>query len=317
MTLEPLLYPTNIDCQDKSNSAKITFEPLERGFGYTLGFALKETMLKRLSGSALSKVRINNETSGTLVTTCHGSLEEILLNLQTIVFQLDKGATEASLSVEISSKHRKVYSGDLKLTGAVKILDQEILICNYKGTDKLSISGVIESGIGYRATEKTFEDQHFLLDAPFSPVISCNYTVENARVAQKTDLDKLVLEIKTNGNISPSEALRKSAKKVQSQISEMVNKTELDERKHVEEKPPINPFLLKTVEELDLTVRSANCLKSENLHYIGELVQKTESQLMKTSNFGKKSLTEIKEKLSSYGYSLGTVLKDWPKQLPN
>ncbi len=317
MALEHLLHPTNINCQDKNNkNSKIILEPLERGFGYTLGFALKQIMLQGLSGSALAKVKINNGVDDeTAKLACHESLPELLLNLQAVEFKLDEGVTEGSLSIELSGKSGEVYAGDLTVSEGVEVLNPEVFICAYEGKEKLSIDALIESGSGYRATEKTFDDGYFLLDASFSPVVSFNYNVENARVAQKTDLDKLVLDVQTDGSLSPSEALSQAAQKIQTQMSEIVDEDELAERMHVEEEPQIDPFLLKTVEELDLTVRSANCLKSENLRYIGELVQKTESELMKTPNFGKKSLTEIKEKLSSYGYSLGTIVDDWPKDL--
>ena len=313
MILEHLLQPTNINRRDQGKrNSRIVFEPLERGFGYTLGFTLKETMLKMLSGSALSKVKINDGVSNEMSELgCSENVQELLLNLQTIEVKLDDGVLEGRLSIRLSGKPKKVYSHDLELSSGIKIINTEAFICNYNGKEDLSIHAIIESGIGYRSTKKTFENQYFLLDSSFSPVTSFTYSVENARVAQKTDLDKLILNIQTDGTISPSEALSLAAKKIQSQMSEMVDESKLVKRIHAEEEPELDPFLLKTIEELDLTVRSANCLKSENLRYIGELVQKTESQLMRTSNFGKKSLTEIKDKLSSYGYSLGTIIENW------
>merc|ERR1712051_502190 len=154
-----------------------------------------------------------------------------------------------------------------------------------------------------------------MLDASFSPVLSCHYNVESARVGRNTDLDKLILEVKTDGSISPIEAFTMTARKIQQPMSGIVDENQIAARMPIEESNEIDPFLLKRVEELDLTVRSANCLKSEQLSYIGELIQKKESELMKTPNFGRKSLLEIKEKLALYDYSLGTVVENWPKDL--
>ncbi|WP_119343351.1 DNA-directed RNA polymerase subunit alpha [Facilibium subflavum] len=317
MALEHLLHPTNINLQDKDkNNAKIVLEPLERGFGYTLGFALKQIMLQSLSGASLTKVKINEGIDNyETKIACIETISELILNLQAIEFKLADDVAKGTVSIKLSGKAREVYAADLTVSEGVEILTPEVFICQYEGKEKLDIEAVVALGVGYQPAEKIFEDAYFLLDASFSPVVSFSYNVENARVAQKTDLDKLILNVQTDGSLSPSEALAVAARNIQSQMSEIVDEEQLAERMQVEEEPQIDPFLLKTVEELDLTVRSANCLKSENIRYIGELVQRSESELMKTPNFGKKSLTEIKEKLGSYGYSLGTFVESWPQDL--
>ena len=317
MALEQLLHPTSINSNEKNDrQAKITLEPLERGFGYTLGFALKEIMLKSLAGSALTQVKINDGVSDyDAQVAAQEGVAEIILNLQSIDFKLSDDVESASISLSLTGKAREVYAADLTLSDGVEVLNPDVFICHYKGKTTLKIEGTIELGVGYVAAQSAHENGYFKLDASFSPVVSFSYNVENARVAQKTDLDKLILDIQTDGSVKPAEALTVCAQKIQKQMSSIVDEEALEERLYVEEEPQIDPFLLKTVEELDLTVRSANCLKSENLRYIGELVQRTESELMKTPNFGKKSLNEIKEKLSSFGYSLGTIVDHWPRDM--
>lgn len=316
MALEHLLHPTTVNNLEKNDKeAKIIMEPLERGFGYTLGFSLKQILANALAGAALTRVKFNDgdDLSTKLPTT--ETLEEMLLNLQAIEFKLSPEHKAGEITIKLSGKAKEIYAADLTVSEGLEILNPDVYICQYEGKEKLSIHGQIDLGVGYVAAEQGFADGWFMLDASYSPIVSCAYNVENARVAQKTDLDKLILEIKTDGSLTPSEALSLAAQKIQTQMSNIVDEDELAERLYVEEEPQIDPFLLKTVEELDLTVRSANCLKSENIRYIGELVQRTESELMKTPNLGRKSLNEIKEKLSSSGYSLGTIVDDWPKEL--
>lgn len=316
MALENLLHPTTINNLEKNNKeAKIVLEPLERGFGYTLGFSLKQILANVLAGAALTKVKFNDGNHASVKLPVSETLEEVLLNLQAIEFKLSPEHKAGTVSIKLSGKAKEIYAADLVVSEGLEILNSDVYLCYYEGKDKLSIDGGVNLGVGYVAVEQNFVDGWFLLDASYSPIVSCKYNVENARVAQNTDLDKLILEIKTDGSLTPSEALSLAAQKIQTQMSNVVDVDELAERLYVEEEPQIDPFLLKTVEELDLTVRSANCLKSENIRYIGELVQLTESELMKTPNFGRKSLNEIKEKISSYDYSLGTIIDDWPKEL--
>ena len=316
MALEHLLHPTTVNNQERSDKeAKIILEPLERGFGYTLGFSLKQILANSLSGAALTKVKFNDGADQTVKLPTTETLEEILLNLQSIELKFTDEHQVGNISLKLSGKAKEIYAADLTLSEGMEVLNSDLYICHYEGKEKLTIEGGIEFGVGYQEADESFAEGWFLLDASYSPIVSFSYNVENARVAQKTDLDKLILEIRTDGSLTPSEALSMAAQKIQTQMSNIVDEEELAERLHVEEEPQIDPFLLKTVEELDLTVRSANCLKSENIRYVGELVQRTESELMKTPNFGRKSLNEIKEKLVSYGYPLGTIVDDWPKEL--
>lgn len=316
MALEHLLHPTTVNNFEKNDrEAKIILEPLERGFGYTLGFSLKQILANTLSGAALTKVKFNDGADALATLATSETLEEILLNLQSVEFNLAAEHKKATISLRISGKSKEIYAADLTLSEGLGVLNPNLYICRYEGKEKFTIEGEVDVGVGYQAAKEGFVDGWFMLDASYSPIVSFSYNVENARVAQKTDLDKLILTIQTDGSLMPSEALSLAAQKLQMQMTNIVDEEALAERLYVEEEPQIDPFLLKTVEELDLTVRSANCLKSEHIRYIGELVQCTESELMKTPNFGRKSLNEIKEKLSSYGYSLGTIVTDWPKDL--
>lgn len=317
MTLKHLLQPTSIHCQERNNNQlKVVVEPLERGFGYTLGFALKEVMLQGLSGTALTRVKIDDGiTDYKAKLTCAESVSELLINLQLLKFRLGSELMQRTLIISISGKRRIVYAGDFQMPEDLELLNPDALICNYHGKKKITLEMKIQQGIGYQASNAIHNNNSFMLDASFSPVLSCYYNVENARVGRNTDLDKLILEVKTDGSISPIEAFTVTARKIQQPMSEIVDENQIAARMPIEESNEIDPFLLKRVEELDLTVRSANCLKSEKLSYIGELIQKKESELMKTPNFGRKSLLEIKEKLSLYDYSLGTVVENWPKDL--
>ena len=318
MKLENLLYPTNIHCKNINDTTiKVSLEPLERGFGYTLGFSFKKVMLQGLSGAALTKVKINDGISNHKVKLpCLESISELLLNLQSLQLKLDNEVMKESFTISISGKCRDIYAYDLDIPNSIEILNPQILICHYQGKQKFMLQLEVQEGIGYQDAEVAFNDGFYLLDVLFSPVIFCNYNVENARVGQNTDLDRLIFDVKTNGAITPIDAFNQAAHKIQKSMSGIVDENEIVKRIPVEEQNEIDPFLLKRVEELDLTVRSANCLKSENLDYIGELVQKKESDLMRTPNFGKKSLLEIKEKLALYKYSLGTTIKNWTKTLP-
>lgn len=313
MALEQLLYPSSIDTKESENesSCKIVVEPLERGFGYTLGYALRQTMLFSLTGCAIHQLKINDITSldQELKDTAE-PVDELILNIKAILISLDNDINEATIKLSKSGKNTSVLASDFETPEGVKILNPEVLIANLNG--KLEIEAHVIKGRGYRRAEDVIKDNFFQLDCTFSPVLKFNYAVDNARVERKTDLNKLTLDIVTDGSITATDALSSCSIMLQNQMAKMVDAEEIEERLKVEEEPQIDPFLLRPVEDLDLTVRSANCLKSENIRYIGELVQRTESGLLKTPNFGKKSLTEIKAKLLENGYSLGTIVEDWP-----
>lgn len=314
-TIEPgkLLYPDHIHTKETdSQTSRISLEPLERGFGYTLGFALREAMLFALPGSSITAVKINELTclDDTLIAT-QESADEVLLNMKGLLFTLNKVET-GSVTLDIKGEDQIITGHDLVLSEGVELLNPDNVICTLTNEQPLYIEGVIAKGRGY-VSHAGIDQGYFQLDASFSPILRCNYTVESARVEQRTNLDKLILDITTDGSITPSDALRESAVMLQNQMSRMVDVEKAKERLHTEEESKIDPILLRPVEDLDLTVRSSNCLKSENIRLIGELVQKSESSLMKTPNFGKKSLNEIKAKLDEIGYSLDTVIEDWDK----
>jgi DNA-directed RNA polymerase subunit alpha len=315
MELEYLLHPTNINTKDKGDAdTRITLEPLERGFGYTLGFALRECMLFSLSGCSLTAVSINKKTSlSNELNATKEPIDEVLLNIKGLLFTLDDEVDAGTASLKKKGKAQALTGADLVLSEGLTLLNPDHIIATLVDKKELNIEAHITTGRGYVSQTDVNKDGFFMLDGSYSPILRFNYSVENARVEQKTDLDKLVIDISTDGSISPADALSKSAVMLQNIMSELVDTDAVAERLHVEEEPEIDPFLLKPVEELDLTVRSANCLKSENIRYIGELVQRTESSLLKTPNFGKKSLTEIKEKITENGYSLGTIVENWPE----
>ena len=313
MALEQLLYPSSIETKESEDesSSKIIIEPLERGFGYTLGYALRQTMLFSLPGCAIHQVKINDIKSLTEeIKDTVEPIDELILNIKGILVSMDEDIQETTIKLSKKGKNQTVLASDFDTPNGVNILNPDTVIANVNG--ELNIDAKIIRGRGYKGTESVIKDGYFQLDCTFSPVLKFNYSIDNARVERKTDLNKLSLDILTDGSISATEALSACTVMLQNQMSNMVDAEAIEERLKVEEEPQIDPFLLRPVEDLDLTVRSANCLKSENIRYIGELVQRTESALLKTPNFGKKSLTEIKAKLLENGYSLGTIVEDWP-----
>ncbi|MCF6766422.1 DNA-directed RNA polymerase subunit alpha [Thiotrichales bacterium 19S3-7] len=309
-----LLHPTQIDTKEKNDhTCRITLEPLERGFGYTLGYALRQTMLFALSGCSLTHVKVNDiaDLSKAFKST-QEPLDEVLLNIKGLLLTLEDGLNEAVINLSKSTKKGLIITGaDFELPEGVNLLNPDHEIATLKANESLKIEAKITRGRGYYEPEENILDGYFQLDSTFSPVLRCNYSIENARVEQRTDLDKLIFDITTDGSLTPTDALSQSANMLRNQMGNLIDEEAIQARIVVEEKPEIDPFLLRSVEDLDLTVRSANCLKSENLRYIGELVQRTESSLLKTPNFGKKSLNEIKSKLTEYGYSLGMVVPNW------
>ena len=272
------LKPNVISVENINNArARVTLEPLERGFGYTLGNALRRILLSSLPGAAVTAVKID------------GVLHEY-------------GAIE----------------GVQEDVNDVEIVDPNHVLANLSGDGELNMTLTVTTGRGYQVVESNRDEDEALtigalkLDASYSPVRRVSYVVENARVEQRTDLDKLVIDLETNGTIDPEEAVRTAATILHEQISVFVR---LEESQHATTDPAqeyVDPLLLRTVDDLELTVRSANCLKAENIYFIGDLVQRTEVELLKTPNLGKKSLTEIKDVLASRGLSLGVKIENWP-----
>ena len=313
------LRPKQIKVESSGTyNAKVVLEPFERGFGHTLGNALRRILLSSMPGCAVVDVEIEGVLHE--YTTIEGVQEDvidILLNLKNLYVILED-KDEAYLTLNKSGKG-PVLASDIEEQAGVSIVNPEHLICTLTDDTSISMNIHIRRGRGYEpVNHRKFpegEDQpvgRLQIDASFSPMRTVAYTVDAARVEQRTDLDKLVLEVETNGTIEPEEAIRRAATILQQQLSAFVELKDEHEIEQEEEEPEVDPILLRPVDDLELTVRSANCLKTENIHYIGDLIQRTEVELLKTPNLGKKSLTEIKDVLASRGLSLGMRLENWP-----
>jgi DNA-directed RNA polymerase subunit alpha len=303
--------------------AKVTLEPFERGYGHTLGNALRRVLLSSMVGYAPTEVTI----AGVLheYSTVDGVAEDvvhIMLNLKGVVFRLHN-RDEVTLVLRKEGEG-PVTAGDIQTPHDVEIINPDHVVAHLAHGGKLDMQIKVEKGRGYvpgnlrrYGDEPTKSIGRIVLDASFSPVRRVSYAVENARVEQRTDLDKLVMEIETNGAISPEEAIRASAKILVDQLVVFTGLEGTEPMTFDREQPRkdnFDPILLRPVDELELTVRSANCLKAENIYYIGDLIQRTETELLKTPNLGRKSLNEIKEVLASRGLTLGARLENWPPQ---
>jgi len=300
--------------------AKVTLEPLERGFGHTLGNALRRILLSSMPGCAVTEVEIDGVLHE--YSSKEGVKEdiiEILLNLKGLAISLE-GKNEAVITLTKSGEG-PVTAADIQHDGDVEIANPGHVICNLTGDGSISMRIKIEMGRGYvpASVRRDAEDEdraigRLLVDASFSPVVRIAYDVDSARVEQRTDLDKLVLDMETNGTLDPEEAIRRASTILAEQLDAFVELRDIKEVEQVEAKPLFDPILLRPVDDLELTVRSANCLKAEAIQYIGDLVQRAEVELLKTPNLGKKSLTEIKDVLASRGLSLGMRLENWPPE---
>ena len=300
--------------------AKVTLEPLERGFGHTLGNALRRILLSSMPGCAVTEVEIDGVLHE--YSSKEGVQEdiiEILLNLKGLAVILE-GKNEAILTLTKSGEG-PVTAADIQHDGDVTIANPEHVICTLTGEGSISMRIKIEMGRGYvpASARRDAEEEdraigRLLVDASFSPVVRIAYDVDSARVEQRTDLDKLILDMETNGTLDPEEAIRRASTILAEQLDAFVELRDIKEVEQVEEKPLFDPILLRPVDDLELTVRSANCLKAEAIQYIGDLVQRAEVELLKTPNLGKKSLTEIKDVLASRGLSLGMRLENWPPE---
>lgn len=311
------LTPQNIKVDAKSaTQSLITLEPLERGFGYTLGNALRRILLSSMYGAAIVEAKIENVLHE--YSTIDGVQEDvidILLNLKGVAIKMF-GRDEVEL--KLSKKGiGAVTAGDIQLTDDVEVINPEHVIANLTKDVELKMTLKVKFGRGYQPaqSQKLEEDRavgHLHLDASYSPVRRVAYQVENARVEKRTDLDKLIIDLETNGTLDPEEAIRTSATILQHQLAVFVDLQSEEVIKPIQAEETMNPLLLRPVDDLELTVRAANCLKAENIYYIGDLVQRAETDLLKTPNLGKKSLTEIKAVLETKGLSLGMRLDDWP-----
>jgi DNA-directed RNA polymerase subunit alpha len=313
------LKPRIVDVQSiNDRSAKVVLEPLERGFGHTLGNALRRILLSSIPGCAVTAVEIDgvlHEYSA--IEGVQEDVMEIMLNLKGVALQMHN-REEATLRLSKKGPGQ-VTAGDIILDHDVEVINPDYVIANLTKDGELNMALKVEMGRGYEpATLRTSKEEEskaigsLQLDASFTPVYRVAYNVDAARVEQRTDLDKLIIEIETNGTLDPEEAIRRAATILQDQLSVFVD---LQGKEEVEQERPeadIDPILLRPVDDLELTVRSANCLKAESIYFIGDLIQRTEVELLKTPNLGKKSLTEIKDVLASRGLSLGMRLENWP-----
>lgn len=322
-----LLKPTSVEValsENNPNRAVITLEPFERGYGHTLGNALRRILLSSMIGFAPTEVQITGIVHE--YSQIDGVLEDvvdILLNLKGVVFKLD-GRDEVTVMLRKDGEG-VVTAADFDLPHDVSVVNPDHVIAHLSG-GRLEMQVKIEKGRGYQPGDvRAFRDDYskaaigrIIMDASFSPILRVAYQVQAARVAQRTDLDKLEMTIETNGAIGPEDALREAVRILQDQLAvfgTIHQDTGADVAPAEEDEdvpPPLDPILLRPVDDLELTVRSANCLKAENIYYIGDLIQRTENELLKTPNLGRKSLNEIKEVLAAHGLTLGSRLENWP-----
>lgn len=316
-----LIRPRKIEVQQESYSnfyGKFVCEPLERGFGVTIGNSLRRILLSSLQGSAIVSVKFDGVLHEfSTIPGVHEDVTEIILNLKEIKLQVLEGE---EVVIHLSREQEgAVKAGDIETDGLVKILNPDQHIATLNSEAKLTMEMVVRCGKGYVPAErnkaKEMEIGMIAIDAIFSPIQKVNFVVTNSRVGQITDYDKLTLEVWTDGSVLPEDALAYGAKILKEQMTPFINfeeEPEPEEEDEAEEEPKMNENLFRPVSELELSVRSANCLKNANITLIGELVQKTEQEMLKTKNFGRKSLNEIKAILEEMGLSLGMKLQNFP-----
>ncbi len=318
-SISEFLKPRNVRVQaEPGNRARIVIEPLERGFGHTLGNALRRVLLSSMPGASIVEAAIEGVLHEyTSIEGVQEDVVEILLNLKGVAIRM-----HSRDQVELTLNRKgpgPVTAGDIATDHDIEVVNPKHVIANLTSSGELKMILTVERGRGYRAATQLVDPDEqgatigrLRLDASFSPIRRVTYTVESARVEQRTDLDKLVLDVETNGTIDPEDAIRRAGTILKDQLDVFLELRGQDEATTAQPDQQIEPILLRPVDELELTVRSANCLKAENINYIGDLVQRTEVELLRTPNLGKKSLTEIKEVLESHGLSLGMRIENWP-----
>ena len=318
---ETLIKPKTMEIEEETLSptyGRFHVEPLERGFGITIGNSLRRILLSSLQGAAICAVRMKGVLHE--FSTIHGVREDvtdIILNIKELLVKLHSDGPE-TLHLK-ASKPGAVQAKDIQTGSNVEILNPDHVIATLSEDGELDLELVVKRGRGYIPAERNREEGQPIgtipIDALFSPIRKVNYTVSHSRVGQITDYDRLTLEIWTNGNVNPGDALGYAAKILKDQLNVFINFDEeevIPKPAEVQESAKLNENLFKSVDELELSVRSANCLKNADIRYIGDLVQKSETEMLKTKNFGRKSLNEIKEILSEMGLSLGMKLDNWP-----
>jgi len=312
--LEQLLTPRMVDINRLSAfQSRVTLEPLERGFGHTLGNALRRILLSSMPGAAIVEAKIDgvlHEYSS--IEGVREDVLEILMNLKEVAVKLN-----ASDSAELTLNKKGpavVRASDIALNHDVEIANPDHIIAHISEGAELNMQLLVERGMGYVAAQTNSDSSVGMLrlDASFSPVHTVSYEVQNARVEQRTDLDKLIIDVVTDGTLDPEDAIKQAATVLHLQLNAFVDLKHKEVAAPEVEENDFDPIFLQPVDDLELTVRSANCLKAEQIYYIGDLVQRAEPQLLKTPNLGKKSLQEIKDVLAQRGLSLGTKLENWP-----
>ena len=317
-----LTKPTSLvmkDGYDNVTKSVITMEPFTRGFGDTLGNALRRVLLSSINGFAVTSIKIEgilHEYSA--IDGVKEDVLDIIMNLKSLsVTKEDSSSAVLKLSTD---KAGPVYAGSIEVPAGVEIINKDLLICTLDKGSKIDMQMNVECGRGYVAADQAKKSDQavgtIMVDSVFSPVKRVSYKVENARVGQITDFDKLIMEIDTNGSLTPQDALGIAAKIIQEQVQVFINfdveEVDAVAQQEVSSEPEFNKNLLKTIDELELSVRSYNCLKNENIIYVGDLVSRTEAEMLKTANFGRKSLNELKDNLKAMGLGFGIKLTNWP-----
>ena len=311
-----LLVPTEIQVDDTSSTlSKVTLEPLERGFGHTLGNALRRILLSSMPGAAVTDVVIDGITHE--YSTIEGVREDvidILLNIKEMPVKVIEGDT-AEIVLDVTGPC-DVLASSFEVPGNVELVDQDFHVASIIDKVNLKMTLTVKTGRGYEPADLRDDEERIVggltVDASFSPVKRVSYTVDNARFEKRTDLDKLLIELETDGTVDPKMAIEHAATIFQQQLSSFVNLDAIAEQEAKKDQNDFDPLLLRSIEGLELTVRSTNCLKAESIFLIGDLIHRSEFDLLKTPNLGKKSLNEIKDVLASKNLSLGMTVENWP-----
>tara|TARA_Y100001960_G_scaffold303740_1_gene356180 strand:- start:403 stop:1425 length:1023 start_codon:yes stop_codon:yes gene_type:complete len=317
-----LIKPNKMTINVSENNGRygvLVAEPLERGFGLTLGNAIRRILLSSLQGAAITSIKVKGVVHEfSTIPGVKEDLTDVVLNLKTIGIKVHSpGARKMYIKAKGPGE---VRASSFETDSETEIMDPDQIIMTLDNNADVEIEANVDTGKGYLSAEVAEDEDKLIgeikLDAMFSPIRKVSYKVENSRIGQVTDYDKLILEVETNGAVSPDDSVALAARILQDQIQPFINFDEPEEiqEKSTKEKLPFNHNLLKKVEELELSVRSANCLKNDNIVYIGDLVQKTESEMLRTPNFGRKSLNEIKEVLMQMDLGLGISVPDWPPE---
>ena len=319
---QELIKPTQLEVKpgnDPLRQATVIAEPLERGFGLTLGNALRRVLMSSLQGAAITCVQIDNvlhEFSS--VAGVREDVTDIVLNLKGVAISME---VEGPRRLSISAKGPQIVTaGDISEIAGIDILNKDHVLCHLDEGANLYMELTVETGKGYVAADKNRPEDAPIgmmpVDAIYSPVRRVSYDVQPTREGQVLDYDKLTLKLETDGSVTPEDAVALAARILQDQLSTFINFDEPESAQRADEDDGLefNPLLLKKVDELELSVRSANCLKNDNIVYIGDLIQKTEAEMLRTPNFGRKSLNEIKEVLSGMGLHLGMDIEEWPPE---